>query len=293
LDIEEVTVPIDEGPTLRRRRLGSELKKCREQAGMTQEQVSKYFEWHAAKVTRIETARVAVTPRDVKDLLTLYGIQDEEYREALMALARLSRERTWWTDYRDLMRPGNFVGLEAEASWTRVWEPIVLPGLLQTEAYMRALMTVGRRADAPESVDRRIALRVRRQARLTDDNPLQLWAVIDESVVHRVVGGPDVMAEQLQRLLDAAQQPNVNIHILPFTAGEHVFLGGSAALLEFPETAHLDVVYLEGLAGDYYEEQLQEVTRYREEFERLSASALDSHASSGLIKKLRDSFESS
>src|SRR5690242_7800290 len=271
-------VPFDEGPTLRRRRLGSELKRCREQAGMTQEQVSKFFEWHAAKVTRIETARVAVTPRDVKDLLTLYGVQDEPYRETLMTLARLSRERTWWTDYRDLMRPGNFVGLEAEASWSRVWEPIVLPGLLQTEAYMRALMTSGRRADAPESVDRRIRLRLRRQDRLIEPNPLNLWAVIDESVVHRVVGGPAVMREQLQRLLDTGALANVTIQILPFTAGEHVFLGGSAALLEFPERAHSDVVYLEGLAGDYYEEQPQEVARYRDEFERLASNALDAEA---------------
>jgi transcriptional regulator with XRE-family HTH domain len=283
-------VPFDEGPTLRRRRLGSELKRCREQAGMTQEQVSKFFEWHAAKVTRIETARVAVTPRDVKDLLTLYGVQDDEYREALMALARLSRERTWWTDYRDLMRPGNFVGLEAEASWARVWEPIVLPGLLQTAAYMRALMTVGRRADTPESVDRRITLRLRRQDRLTGGNPLNLWAIIDESVVRRIVGGPAVMAEQLQRLLDAGESTNVTIQILAFTAGEHVFLGGSAALLEFPERAHADVVYLEGLAGDYYEEQPQEVERYRQEFERLADNALPADATAAMIKRLRDDY---
>src|SRR5689334_4417874 len=151
---------MDEGPTLRRRRLGTELKKCREQAGLTQELVSRHFEWHSAKVTRIETARVAVTPRDVKDLLMLYGVQDEEYREALMALARMSKERTWWTDYRDLTPPGNFVGMEAEASISRVWEPIILPGLLQTEGYMRALMTAGRRSDAPESIDRRIDLRL-------------------------------------------------------------------------------------------------------------------------------------
>src|SRR6187455_3464565 len=110
-----VQVSVDEGPTLRRRRLGAELKRCREAARLTQENVSRHFEWHAAKVTRIETARVAVTPRDVKDLLTLYGVDDQEYRETLMALARQSREKTWLTDYRDLMRPGNFVGLEAEA----------------------------------------------------------------------------------------------------------------------------------------------------------------------------------
>jgi len=279
-------VSTDEGPTLRRRRLGAELKRCREDAGLTQEVVGRHFEWHAAKVTRIETARVAVTARDVKDLLTLYGVQDEEYREALMALARMSRERTWWTDYRDIMRPGNFVGLEAEASSLRAWEPIVLPGLLQTEAYMRALMRTGRAQDPPHHIDRRVTLRLKRQGRLKATNPLELVALVDECVVRRVIGGPDVMNEQLQHLIETAQLPTVTLQILPFDAGEHPFLGGSAALLEFRETTQLDVVYLEGLAGDYYEEQHSEVARYRDEFERLSAKALDPRLSVKMIEGL-------
>ena len=277
---------VDEGPTLRRRRLGAELKRCRESAGLTQENVSRHFEWHSAKVTRIETARVAVTPRDVKDLLTLYGVEDQEYRETLMALARQSREKTWLTDYRDLMRPGNFVGLEAEASSMRTWEPIILPGLLQTEAYMRALMRSGRSSDPPQHIDRRVALRLKRQGRLTSSAPLTLAAIIDESVVRRVIGGSDVMNEQLRRLIEVAQLPNVTVQILPFDAGEHPFLGGSAALLEFRETTHPDVVYLEGLAGDLYEEQPSEVGRYRDEFDRLSTMALDHRLSLKMIEGL-------
>src|SRR4051812_16485592 len=211
-------VSVDEGPTLRRRRLGAELKRCREAAGLTQENVSRHFEWHAAKVTRIETARVAVTPRDVKDLLTLYNVRDEQYRDALVELARLSRERTWWTDYRDIMRPGNFVGLEAGASAMRTWEPIVLPGLLQTEGYMRALLRTGRPYDSPEALARRVALRLTRQSRLTGERPLELSALIDESAVRRMIGGEDVMQEQLRRLIEAAQLPNVTLQIVPFTA---------------------------------------------------------------------------
>jgi transcriptional regulator with XRE-family HTH domain len=279
---------VDEGPTLRRRRLGAELKRCREAAGLTQEYVSRYFEWHAAKVTRIETARVAVTARDVRDLLTLYGVHDDEYREALIGLARQSRERTWWTDYRDIMRPGNFVGLEAEASSMREWAPIVLPGLLQTEAYIRALMRTGRSSDPPESIDRRVALRIKRQDRLTGPNPLTLSAIVDESVIRRVVGGANVMGDQLRHLLSRAQLPNVTLQILPFDAGEHSFLGGSAALLEFRETTHLDVLYLEGLAGDYYEEQPLEVARYRNELERLSSMALDRRMSVKMIENMLD-----
>lgn len=253
---------------------------------MTQETVSRHFEWHAAKVTRIETARVAVSPRDVKDMLTLYGVADDKYREALVELARASRERTWWTDYRDIMRPGNFVGLEAGAAAMRTWEPILLPGLLQTEAYMRALMRTGRASDPPGHIDRRVALRLTRQARLTAGNRIELTAIVDESAVRRLIGGREVMAEQLKRLIEAAQLPNVNLQILPFDAGEHPFLGGPAALLEFRETTHLDVVYVEGLAGDYYEEQPSEVARYRESFRLLSAKALDQRQTLRMIESL-------
>jgi transcriptional regulator with XRE-family HTH domain len=282
-------VPVDEGPTLRRRRLGAELKRCREGAGMTQENVSRHFEWHAAKVTRIETARVAVTPRDVKDLLTLYAVRDEEYREALVELARLSRERTWWTDYRDVMRPGNFIGLEAGAAAMLSWEPVLLPGLLQTEDYMRELMRTGRPNDSESDLARRVALRLTRQARLHGDRPLELHAMVDESAVRRAIGGRDVMTKQYEHLIEAAQLPNVTLQVLPFTAGAHQFLGGPAALLEFRETTHLDVVYLEGLAGDLYEEQPPEVARYRKEFDRLSAQALDVRATLKMIESLLNS----
>ncbi|MFG2044684.1 helix-turn-helix domain-containing protein [Dactylosporangium sp. NPDC048998] len=279
---------VDEGPTLRRRRLAAELKKCREDAGLTQEHVSRHFEWHSAKVTRIENARVPVTPRDVNDLLTLYRIGDSEYRDALMTLARLARQRGWWTDYKDVMRPGNFVGMEADASSAKVWEPIVLPGLLQSEPYMRALMGSGRSHDPQAAIDRRVELRKTRQKRLTGPSPLTLWAIVDESVIRRHVGGVDVMRDQWRRLIAATELPNVTLQVLPFDAGEHAFLGGSIALLEFPDVAHLDVVYLEGLAGDYYEEQPAEVKRYRVEFERLSTRALGRDASIGMIKRLLD-----
>uniref|UniRef100_UPI002741F023 DUF5753 domain-containing protein n=1 Tax=Actinoplanes sp. RD1 TaxID=3064538 RepID=UPI002741F023 len=210
----------------------------------------------------------------------------EQYREALLELARASKQKTWWTDYRDIMRPGNYVGLEAEASMLRVWEPIVVPGLLQTEAYMQALMRTGRSWEPPEQMARRVALRQKRQARLTGTNPLELDAIVDESIVRRTIGGPAVMEAQLRHLIDMALLPNVTVQILPFDAGEHPFLGGSAALLEFRETTHLDVVYLEGLAGDLYEEQHSEVARYRAEFERLSERALDPRLTLKMIESL-------
>jgi hypothetical protein len=151
---------------------------------------------------------------------------------------------------------------------------------------MRALMRTGRPSDSPQSINRRVSLRLTRQSRLKAANALMLDAFIDESAVRRVVGGTEVMNDQLRRLIDMAQLPNVTILIVPFDAGEHPFLGGSAALLEFRETTHLDVVYLEGLAGDYYEEQPLEVARYRDEFERLSSMALDHRSSVKMIEGL-------
>jgi len=168
----------------------------------------------------------------------------------------------------------------------RAWEPILLPGLLQTEAYMRALMRSGRSSDPANVIDRRVALRLKRQGRLSGPGALNLAAVIDESAVRRVIGGSDVMNDQLHALIEAAQLPNVTLQVLPFGAGEHPFLGGSAALLEFRETTHPDVVYLEGLAGDLYEEQPLEVGRYRDEFDRLSAMALDHRLSLKMIEGL-------
>lgn len=264
-----------EGPTVRRRRLGLELKKAREAAGMTQEVVSAHFEWHSAKLTRIETARVSVTARDVKDMLVLYGVTDSDYIQAMQALARRSKERSWWTDYKDILR-GSFIGLEAEATSERNWEPIIVPGLLQTEAYMRALMVAGSRLRPVQDVDRRVALRLKRQERLTDaTDPLHLSAILDGSVLRRGVGGAEVMRGQLARLAEVAELPTVNLQVLPLDAGEHPLMGGPAVLLEFPDAAELDVVYMEGIAGEYSEGEPAEVARYRRVFERLSATALN------------------
>lgn len=272
-----------EGPTVRRRHLGSELKKCRERAGMTQEQVSAHFEWHAAKVFRIESARVGVTARDVKDMLALYGVTDDAYRDAMMNLARLSKSRSWWSDYRDVLRSSKLIGLEAEAVSARSWSPTLIPGLLQTAEYARALFKTGLPDSEQAQIDRHIELRMARQKRLTGTNPLNFSVIIDEAVLRRTVGGTDVMRAQLERLLEVARLPNVNLQVLPLDAGEHAFMDGSVLLLEFPEAFDLDVVHLEGLAGQQYEEHPKEIIRYRRNFERLSASALNIKATTALI----------
>ncbi|SNY66700.1 helix-turn-helix domain-containing protein [Paractinoplanes atraurantiacus] len=277
---------VEEGPTIRRRRLGAELKRCREAAGLTQEQVSREFEWHAAKVTRIEAARVAVTPRDVKDLLALYGVEDREYRESLMQLARSGRERAWWWEYRDILRANPFIQLESDASTMRNWEPVAVPGLLQTEAYMRALFAVGLQ---PARIDRAVSLRLARQRRLTGPRPLRLFAVMDESVIHRRIGDDQVMAGQLRHLVVMSRLPTVDVRIFPYDAGEHALLGIAVAILEFAEVPDLDVVYLEQYRGTHrFVRQPAEVAQCRESFEELVARCLDQQETVDLIEKVAE-----
>jgi transcriptional regulator with XRE-family HTH domain len=273
-------VPVDEGPTLRRRRLGADLRRCREAAGMTQEQVSRRFEWHSAKVNRIETARVSVTPRDVRDLLDLYAVADPDHRESLLNLARSSREKAWWSEYREVVRPGSYIAMESEASAVLNWEPDVVPGLLQTEAYMRALFSVYAEADE----DRAVAIRRERQRRLTGDNPIELSALIDESVVHRSIGGPEVMSEQLSHLVAVAERPSVTLRLLPYAVGEHPFLGASMAILGFRDAPELDVVYAEDFGQQHYIKNPDEVRHWREGFERLSSACLDEGETATVIK---------
>ncbi|MGK5685515.1 helix-turn-helix domain-containing protein [Actinoplanes sp. URMC 104] len=277
-------VPGTEGPTLRRRRLGAALKRYREAAGLTQGQVTRQLEWHAAKVTRIETARVSVTPRDVTDMLTLYGVRDPEHREALTELARASRERAWWADYRDIVQPDSYVSFEAEASAIRNWEPVVLPGLLQTEAYMRALFRTSL-TSRPDRVDRAVSLRLARQRRLTGKHPIELGALLDESVLYRPIGGRRAMAGQLRHLLTLSELPNVSVRVLPCGVGEHPLLGMSAALLAFDQAAELDVVFVEGFGRtSHFLRRPQEVARYRAVFDEVAARCLDARATRGAVE---------
>jgi transcriptional regulator with XRE-family HTH domain len=273
-----------EGPTVTRRRLALEIKRARERAGMTQERVAAYFEWNAAKVARMENARSNIPPRDVKDLLKIYGNEDEELLESLLKLSRNSKQRTWYTQYRDVLR-GDLISLEAEADIVKYWEPNVVPGILQTEDYARALMEAGLPPKERKNLDRHLALRMGRQKRLTDQNPLQVSAVIDQSVIHRVIGDMEAMHPQLERLIELSKLDNVLIQVLPFDAGAHPLHGGPMTIIEFPELSDLDAVYLEGIASDQTIEEPPEVKRYQREFEKLQATALSPEATIKLLRK--------
>ena len=272
--------------TVGSRRLVIELKRFREQAGLTGEQVAEQMGWSVAKVYRIEGDKVRVLPRDAQRLLTLYGIGGEQ-AEAVMELARAARAKDWWHQYSGAIPEWFqfYVGLEAAASAMQEYCAELVTGLLQTEAYARAVMAAAARSDA-EEMDRQVAVRLERQKRLTAPDAPSLWVVLDEAVLRRQVGGPAVMAGQLAHIDQMAGQANVTVQVLPFTAGAHPAMLGSFTLMQFPDPADKDVVYLEAETGALYLEKPQDVRRYSLMIDYLRAQALGPAESRALIAQL-------
>lgn len=270
-----------QGPTVRRRRLASELRRLREAAELTIEEVSERLECSSSKISRIETGHVGVTPRDVRDMLELYGMTGDD-KEALVQLAREARNRGWWYAYSEVFT-GAFVGLEADASSLRSFQALIVPGLLQTERYAHTVIRA-MRPDADETeVTRRVTARMERQRLLTEPSPPEYWAVLDEAVLHRSVGGPAVMAEQLARLLKLAALPHVTVQVVPFSAGAHPGMEGPFLILGFPEQADPDVVYVDSTTSGAYLELPDDVRRYALMFDHLRAAALKPDDSVELI----------
>ncbi len=278
-------------PTVRKRRLGGELRRLREAAGLKLDDVAERTTLPAAKVSRIETARIGVKADDLSALLDLYDVSNVDRRDALHALAREGSKRGWWQTYRDIISPAyaDLISLETDARSTRSYESALIPGLLQTAAYARATLDALSMTSTPEAVDALVAVRMARQSVLTSREPLELWAVIHEAALRpRVKSRPQMMKEQLQWLLDRQSLPQVSIQVLPLDAPPHVGMSGSFAMLSFPETADLDVVYLENLTSALYVEDPTEVSRYGMAFERLRAAALPFDESASLIERLKD-----
>lgn len=259
-------------PTVRRRRLAAELRRLRETAELTIDEVGEKLECSASKISRIETGHVGVTPRDVRDMLEVYGIEDDE-REALVQLAREARKKGWWHAYNEVFT-GAFVGLESDASFLHTHQGLLVPGLLQTEGYTRSVIRAIRPDASEAEVERRVAARITRQKLLTDANPPQYWAVIDEAVLYRSVGGPQVMRAQLARLVELAALPHVTVQVVPFDAGAHAGMESPFLILGFPEQADPDVVYVEYTTTGVYLEQPSDVHRYTLMFDHLRAAAL-------------------
>jgi transcriptional regulator with XRE-family HTH domain len=274
----------DHSPTVRRRRLALELRRLREAARFTCEEVADHLECSASKISRVETGRVSVSPRDVRDMLEVYGVPADQ-RESLVQLARDSRQKGWWHAFSDTMQPqyATYVGLESAASEIRIYEVSLIPGLLQTEDYARAVIRSGMMKSPGEDVERSVALRMARQPALTRDNPPKLWAVLDEAALRRRVGGSGLMRMQLEYLLAQAALPNVAVQVIPFAGGAHPGMGRPFVILVFPERVDTDVVYLEDLTSSLYLEDVAEVDRYNVFFNHLRATALSFDDSFALI----------
>jgi transcriptional regulator with XRE-family HTH domain len=277
-------VPEVRSPTVRRRELGALLRKLRTEKGLTVEQAAEQLMFSMSKLSRMETGHGVATPRDIRDVCSLYEVTDEAARERMLKLAAEGKQAGWWQSY-DLPY-STYVGLEAEATAISDFQSSVVPGLLQTADYARAGHQGAMPRLSPEEIERRIEAKLTRQALLAKDDPPAFSAVLDEAVLHRMVGGPAVISAQLERLIEAAKRPRVTIQVIPFTLGAHPGVESNFNILEMPSPTP-GVVFVEGLVGSIYLERPEELTRYRQIFERLQTIALSPKDTIALIAEIR------
>jgi len=282
-------------PVVQRRRLRGELRRIRQETGETQEQVAAAMDWSLSKLIRIENGSVGISTNDLKVLLGHYGIVDSGRIDRLIALARAAKERSWWTVYNGIATPKllQFVEYEAAALITRYFEPLLIPGLLQAEGYAREVIGKLGEQMPKDHLDALVALRMKRQELLEQGGPPPwFFFILDEGVVRRLVGGQDVMRGQIRHLIELADKDNVTIEIVPFSAGLNRGMHGPFVVLEFPEEADEDVLFLENPAGDLINRDDQEgIYVYREIFEELRRMSLGKEGTVEFLHKLLDKQE--
>jgi transcriptional regulator with XRE-family HTH domain len=268
-------------PVVSRRELGASLRALRLERGLTVEQVAEHLMCSAGKVGRMESGFRSGTLRDVRDLCSLYDVLDGTQRDHLMDLARESRRQGWWQAYAQGYFE-TYLGLENGAESIRAYECGFVHGLLQTEGYARAVLTVMLESSYPERIDEFVKVRLTRQRLLARPDPPNFWMILDEAILRRVVGGPEVMRGQLEHLVKASRLPNITLQVIPFTAGGYSALGSSFSILEFPGKAP-GAVHTEGLQGFIYIERAADLKRFRQVFDNLRARALGAEESRELI----------
>ena len=263
------------GPMVRRLQLGARLRDLRMAAGVPRDQAGYAIRGSESKISRMELGRVSFKERDVVDLLKLYGVDDEAEHTRLLTLAREANTPGWWQAYSDVAATWfqNYLDLEHAAELIRTYEVQFVPGLLQTDAYARAVIALGHDRTDPVEVGRRADLRMARKQLLTRDDPPRLWAVIDEAVLRRQIGGPAVLREQIEALLEAARLRNVRLQVLPFRVGGHAATGGAFSILRFPAEELPDVVYIEHLTSALYVDKREDVDLYAAAVSRLFMDA--------------------
>ncbi|GAA1610880.1 helix-turn-helix transcriptional regulator [Nonomuraea maheshkhaliensis] len=273
-------------PTVLRILLGTQLRRLRTEQGISREDAGYSIRASHAKISRLELGQVSFKQRDVADLLTLYGVTDPAEREPLLALAKQANAPGWWHQYGDLL-PSWFevyIGLEGAASSIRTYENQFVPGLLQTPAYARAVIELAHEKASRAELDRRVTLRTTRQKRL--ESGLTIWAVIDEAVVRRTLGGPETMRGQIAHLLDMTAERNITVQIMPFDRGGHAAAGGPFSILRFPERELPDVVYMEQLTSALYLDKSADSDQYMEVMDRLSIQAEEPKATRRFLERL-------
>ena len=275
------------GPTVSRMIVGAHLRRLREAAQVTRERAAEAIRASDSKISRLELGRTGFKPRDVTDLLALYGVSDTNECATLLAMARQANTLGWWHAYSDAI-PGwlePYLGLEAAASLIRSYDAQFIPGLLQTKDYAHALIRSGLDELSDAQVDRRVSLRMRRQQLLHQPAPPRLWAVIDEAALRRPAGGAATMRAQLRQLIETAELPNVTLQVLPFSAGDTP-VGMPITVLRFPEGELPDVVYSEQLAGALYLDKPADTELYRHVMNRLATAAAPQKATAAILAQI-------
>ena len=274
-------------PTVRLRRLAAELRSLRALSGLTRETVVERTGINAATLYRIEHGRVRPQTRTLRTLLDLYGV-DQDQQAELVSLLRDARQRGWLHAYRSELPEHytTYIGFEGEAHSVWNYESLFVPGLLQTEDYARAVIRGGLPQASRDEVERRVEVRMERQAVLRNDNPLNLWSIVDEAALRRQVGGAAVMQAQLRYLMEVSELPHVTLQVIPFDVGAHPGMPGSFVFMQFAEATIPDVIYIDSMAGELFLEEEGDVRRYRLIFEHLRAVAASPDASRSLIAPL-------
>ncbi len=273
------------GPTVRRLLVGSQLRRLRTERGISREQAGEAIRASEWKIHRLENGQVGYKERDVADLLTLYGVTDPEAAAAFVTMALEANAPGWWYHYSDVLPQWfrAYVDLESAAALIRTYEGQFVPGLLQTEEYMRAVMGGASLDDSAEELEQRVTLRLSRQRVLTQPEAPRVWAVVDEAALRRPVGGREVMRAQLERLVDAAKLPSVTLQVLPFRAGAHPAMVGAFSVLRFADEELPDVVYVEHLTSALYLNKRDDVDQYLHVMENVCLRAEPPHKTVQLL----------
>ena len=278
------------GPTVRRMLVGAKLRRLRTELGLSREQAGQAIRASEWKIHRLENGQVGFKERDIVDLLGLYQVQDPAEVAEFLTLAREANTPGWWQHYGDVLPTWfrTYVDLEQAASLIRTYEGQFVPGLLQTDDYMRAVVRGAHLEDSGDEVGRRVRLRMARQTLLTREQPPRLWAVVDEAALRRPVGGREVMRGQLERLIDATKLANVTLQILPFAAGAHAAMVSAFSILRFADPELPDVVYLEHLTSAIYLDRRHEVERYLDAIELLCVDSQPPARTVELLQRILD-----